>query len=218
MTARALPIGRQRLSPRQRRIVALVVAVIVVAAMALSTKVIGVNSTAGTPQGSFSAAAYGAKEFPKLQAAIERRAVSADTLATALAANQAAAVKKYGVSAGTGPEFSVSFTGVVGTGTSGIYPVTVAGLPAHVLIRVQTGPAINGTDLRDATGTVAYGQFVNQIDYQNAGSAINNEMKKSVLAKIDSANLAGKTIAVVGVFQLVNPNGWLVTPVKLTVK
>jgi predicted lipoprotein len=30
--------------------------------------------------------------------------------------------------------------------------------------------------------------------------------------------LTGKTISVVGVFQLINPNGWLVTPVKLDVK
>lgn len=84
-----------------------------------------------------------------------------------------------------------------------------------MLIRVQTGPAINGTDLRDATGAIAFGQFVNQIDYQNAGSALNKEMKKQVLSKIDASKLAGKTISVVGAFKLINPNNWLVTPVKL---
>ena len=54
-------------------------------------------------------------------------------------------------------------------------------------IRVQTGPAINGTDLRDATGEVKFGDFKNQIEYQNAGSAINNAMKEAVLAGIDTS-------------------------------
>ena len=47
---------------------------------------------------------------------------------------------------------SVKFTGVVGKGKAGIYPVEVAGMPTRLQIRMQTGPAINGTDLRDATG------------------------------------------------------------------
>jgi predicted lipoprotein len=87
-----------------------------------------------------------------------------------------------------------------------------------LVIRVQTGPAIYGTDLRDATGTISFGQFVNQIDYQNAGSALNREMKKQILSKIDTATLAGKTVSIVGAFKLTNPNNWLVTPVKLDVQ
>ena len=70
---------------------------------------------------------------------------------------------------------------------------------------MQTGPAINGTDLRDATGEIKFGEFKNQIEYQNAGSAINNAMKKQVLAGIDTSALPGKTISVVGAFTLVNP-------------
>ncbi len=83
---------------------------------------------------------------------------------------------------------------------------------------MQTGPAIMGTDLRDGTGTIQFGQFTNQIDYQNAGSALNKEMKKQVLSKLDTADLTGKTVSVVGVFQLTDPAKWLVTPVSLEVK
>ncbi len=217
MTAAAASKAR-RLTPVARRIITATAIIVVIASMALGTKVVKIGSAAAEVPGTFAPAAYGKKEFPKLQAAIEKRAVDAATFASAMAADQAAAVKKYGVEAGTGPEISISFTGVAGTGDSGIYPVTVQGVPSSILIRVQTGPAINGTDLRDATGTIQFGQFTNQIDYQNAGAAINDEMKKEVLSKIDTAHLAGKTISVVGVFQLINPNGWLVTPVKLTVK
>jgi predicted lipoprotein len=122
------------------------------------------------------------------------------------------------VPAGVGPVFSTKFTGVVGEGKSGIYKIAVEGLPDTLTVRVQTGPAINGTELRDATGTIEFGQFTNQIEYQDAGSAINNEMKTEVLSKVDTAALPGKTIAVVGAFKLVNPKSWLLTPVRLDVQ
>lgn len=112
----------------------------------------------------------------------------------------------------------MTFTGVVGEGQSGIYEVTVDGVPDDLLIRVQTGPAINGTDLRDATGDITFGQFTNQIDFQNAASALNDELKKTVLADVDTTNLTGKTIEVTGAFTLVNPAAWLVTPVELSVQ
>ncbi len=193
-------------------------ALILLAAMALDTKVVKIGSAADVQPNAFSPEAFGEFEFPKIQAAVEGRAVSAETLAAAIAANKDAAGKQYGVPGGIGPEISVKFTGVAGPGKSGVYSVTVPGVPSTVVIRVQTGPAINGTDLRDATGTIAFGQFTNQIDYQNAGSALNKEMKKQVLSKIDNSNLTGKSLSVVGVFQLINPKSWLVTPVKLDVQ
>lgn len=191
---------------------------VLLAAMAIDTKVVKIGSEADAPPDVFSSEAFGAAQFPKVQAAVEARAASADQLATAIAADKDAAAKQYGVPGGIGPEMSVKFTGVAGAAKSGVYSVTVPGVPSTVSIRVQTGPAINGTDLRDSTGTITFDQFTNQIDYQNAGSALNKEMKAQVLSKIDNSNLTGKTLSVVGVFQLINPNSWLVTPVKLDVR
>jgi predicted lipoprotein len=203
---------------RVRLAIVALATLIVVAAMAFDTKIVKIGSPADTQPGAFSAAAFGAAEFPKVQAAIESRAVDAAKLASAVAKDKEAAAKEYGVEAGTGAEMSVKFTGVVGKGESGVYAVQVSDVPSTLTVRVQTGPAINGTDLRDATGTIAFGQFVNQIDYQNAGSALNKEMKKQVLSKVDASALSGKTISVVGAFKLINPNSWLVTPVKLDVQ
>ena len=185
--------------------------------MALDTRIVKVGSAA-VDSGVFVPASYGQAEFPKVQHAVEARAVDAATLAAALAKDQAAATKQYGVAADAGPEFAVRFTGQAGKQDFGVYDVAVPGVPASVHVTVQTGPAINGTDLRDATGTISFGQFRNQIDYQNAGSALNKQMKKDVLARIDAAKLTGKTLAVVGVFQLTDPSTWLVTPVKLDVR
>ncbi|KAA0692613.1 DUF2291 domain-containing protein [Neorhizobium sp. P12A] len=217
MSIQAGTSTNRRVKPGVRITIASVAAIVLLAAMALDTKIVKIGSEA-SDSGAFSPDTYGTSEFPKIQTAIEGRAVSADTLATAIAADKAAAAKQYGIPGGIGPEISVKFTGVVGAGKSGVYAVTVPGVPGDVMIRVQTGPAINGTDLRDATGTIHFEQFTNQIEYQNAGSALNNEMKKQVLSKIDNSNLTGKTISVVGAFQLINPKSWLVTPVKLDVQ
>jgi predicted lipoprotein len=211
------------LKRRSRRGVSTAVATVLVlallGAMAASVKIVKIGSADDTQVKAFDPAAYGVTQFPKTQAAIEHRAVDAATLAAAIAKDQDAAGKQYGIpGGGIGPEMAVKFTGVATKDDSGIYTVKVPGVPDSLVIRVQTGPAINGTDLRDATGTITFEQFTNQIDYQNAGYAINTAMKKAVLSKIDASKLTGKTISVVGAFQLINPNGWLVTPVKLDVK
>lgn len=190
------------------------VVVIVLASMALDTKVVVMGSADDVKAAKFEPAAYGAKTFPDVQANVTSRAVDAVELATAIAADPKAAAAKYAVNG----VFPVKFEGTVGDGKSGIYYVTVPGLPPELKIRVQTGPAINGTELRDATGTITFSQFTNQIEYQDAGSAINNALKETVLSKIDNSALTGKTLSVVGAFKLVNPKGWLVTPVSLEVK
>ncbi len=192
--------------------------VVVIAAMALDTKVVRIGTAEHVTEDGFSPEAFGAENFPIVQKSVEDRAVDAATLASDIAADKDAAIEKYGVKAGIGAVMPVSFTGVAGEAKGGIYPVAADGVPEEITIRVQTGPAINGTDLRDATGAIAFGQFKNQIEYQDAGSALNNEMKKAVLADIDTANLSGKTVSVTGVFKLINPKNWLVTPVEMSVK
>ncbi len=218
MNSRSTAAPDRGAKPGLRIAFASAAALILVGAMALDTKVVRIGSPADVQPNAFSPAEFGKSEFPKVQSAVESHAVGAATLAAAIAKDKTAAAKEYGVPAGIGPEMSVQFTGVAGTAESGVYSIQVAGVPSTLLIRVQTGPAINGTDLRDATGTITFGQFVNQIDYQNAGSALNKEMKQQVLSKIDTTALTGKTISVVGAFKLINPNSWLVTPVKLTVQ
>ncbi len=194
-----------------------IAAVVVIGAISFDTKVVTIGSDADVRQQVFSPEAYGASEFPKVKASVELRAVDAVEVGNALVADKAAAGKKYGVGS-VNPVIPVKFTGTVEGRKSNYNVVKVDGLPEGVAIRVQTGPAINGTDLRDATGEIQFGQFKNQIEYQNAGSALNNEMKKQVLSGVDVENLADKTVSVVGVFKVVNPKNWLVTPVGFEVK
>lgn len=204
-----------RSGKRRGRLAVIAVAVGVLVAIALDTTVVPIGSQ---QDDGFSAERYGAEQFPIVQENVERRAVEAGELAEAIAEDKAAAGERYGVSAGIGPVIPITFTGVVGDGKAGIYSVNVEGIPADLTIRVQTGPAINGTDLRDATGDIEFGEFTNQIEYQNAGAAINDEMKVQVLADIDTDALSGERVSVTGVFKLINPNNWLVTPVSVDVQ
>lgn len=189
--------------------------VLLLVAMALSTHVVVIGSSADQREEAFSPDAFAAGAFPKIAAWVDSHAADAADLARGLASDRDATVAKHGTPGSIGPELAVRFTGTLGEPQRGIYPVSVAGLPDGQRIRVQMGPAINGTDLRDVTGTIAFGQFRNQIDYQNAAAAINREMKKQVLAPLGTASLSGKTLTVTGVFQMINPTSWLVTPVAV---
>jgi predicted lipoprotein len=203
-----------------RRSVWAAVVLVILVAMGMGTKVLsGADLAAATPK-VFSATEFGAKQFPVVQEAIIKNAHSLPIVATALAADPVAAAAKYGVTEGTSfPVFSVTFTAVAGApDAAGMVPLTIEGVPSAVMVRMQTGPAINGTDLRDATGTIHFPDFTNQIEYQDAGSALNEELKKEVLAKVTAADLAGKTVIVTGAFQLVNPAAYLITPVTIAVK
>ncbi len=218
MSAQADADAPARRPPRRglRRGLVALGALALLAAIALDTTVVRVGSDQDARAQAFSPEAYGEAEFPRIQSLIEERAVPAEALAARIAEDQEAAVAEHGVVSNGTPVFAVSLTGVVGEGRSGVYDVAVEGVDG-VRVRVQTGPAINGTDVRDATGTVEFGQFKNQIEYQDAGSALNNQVKATVLQGIDTASLTGKTISVTGAFRLVNPESWLVTPVRLAV-
>lgn len=203
---------------RRRRIVIGAAVLLVAAAIAVDTTVVHIGSDRDTREAGFSQEAFGTAEFPKIQAWVREKAVDAPVLAEAIAADKDAAIAKYGTPSGTAAVFPVKFTGVVGEGKSGIFKVAVDGMPDTVGIRVQTGPAINGTDLRDVTGQIQFGQFTNQIEFQNAGAGINNVVKTEVLGGLDRDTLTGKTVTVIGAFRLVNPKNWMVTPVGLAVE
>lgn len=208
---------RKALSRNTKRGIWAGVLVLAVVGMFLGTKIVSADDPILQGAQQFNSETFGAENFSVVQEHIVDRAVDAATLDAAITADPKAAATDYAVPSSGGPVFSVKFTGVVGEGKSGIYEVKVDGVADALLIRIQTGPAINGTELRDATGDIQFGQFKNQIDYQNAASALNEELKTQVLSSVDNTDLTGKTVEVVGAFTLVNPAGWLITPVKLSV-
>jgi len=209
---------RRRLSRKAKRGITVGVIAVVLVGMALGTRVVSADDPLAAGVEEFDAETFGAEQFEVVQEGAIDRAVDATVLAAAIAEDAEAAAAQYSVESSGGPVYSVNLTGVVGEGQSGIYEVQVEGLPDDLLVRVQTGPAINGTELRDATGTFEFGQFTNQIAYQNAAAALNDELKLQVLADVDTTGLTGATISLTGAFTLVNPAAWLITPVELEIR
>jgi predicted lipoprotein len=200
---------------RRRKLIAGGALVVFLGAMAFDTAVVRIGSEADLRQQAFDPDRFGRAEFPRIRDKVIERAPDAVTLAEKLAADKTAAVETYGTTGGTFPVMPVHVTGTVGEGKSGIFEVNVPGLPEGTVVRVQTGPAINGTELRDAPGDIAFGAFTNQIEYQDAGAGINRAMAAEVLADLDREALPGQTISVTGAFTLINPKNWLITPVAL---
>ncbi len=203
---------------RRGLMIAIGLGIVVLVAIALDTKVVEIGSEGDVRQEAFSADQFGEKEFPRIQTFVVEHAVDAATLGPAVLADKKAAASQYGTASSTGAIMPVRLTGIAGEAKSGVYDLKVEGVPADIRVRVQTGPAINGTDLRDVTGDIAFGSFKNQIEYQDAGSGINRAMKKAVLDGMDTASLSGKTMEIFGAFRLINPKNWLITPVKVTLK
>ncbi len=202
---------------RRKAIIGIAV-IALVGAIALDTTVVRVGSEADLRQQAFNPDNFGQTEFPRIRDVVIERAPDAVTLANELAANKKAAIAAYGTMAGAFPVMPVKFTGTVSEGKSGIFDVSVDGMPDGVKIRVQTGPAINGTELRDIPGDIEFGAFKNQIEYQDAGAGINRAMAEETLSGLDRDTLTGKTISVAGAFTMINPKSWLVTPVRLEVQ
>jgi predicted lipoprotein len=209
-------------SPARRtinlRLVVIVLAVVVVAAMALDTTYKKPGEVTASGRKAFDPARYGATTFPRAVKTLEKDAVPITQLLPAIAKNADAAGKQYGKRQGTSPwNFSTSGEGVAGKAQSGIMPVKIDGLPKGTRVSLQVGPAINGTAIRDAVGFISFGQFTNQVEYAGAGTALNNQVKAKVLKGIDPAGLQGKRVSFTGAFTLLTPQLVTITPVKLQV-
>ncbi|MEM9425811.1 MAG: DUF2291 domain-containing protein [Pseudomonadota bacterium] len=190
----------------------------VLVAMGLDTTVVEIGSDEDLRQAAFDPDAFGQAEFPRISEAVRGRAVEAVFLAEAIAEDKNAAIESYGTKGGIGAYMPVQLEAVVGEGKSGIFDLTIEGMPEGTRVRLQTGPAINGTELRDITGDIIFGAFKNQIEFQDAGAGINRAMASEVLANLDRDTLTGKSVSVVGVFNLISAKNWLITPVSLEVE
>jgi predicted lipoprotein len=166
----------------------------------------------------FDPARYGTQNYPKVVAAVEKKAVPLTTVAKAVKADPDAAGKRYGAreSASSPYNFAVTGEGVAGKPADSLMPVKVKGLKGTT-VSLQVGPALNGTSLRDVVGFINFNQFVNQVDYADAGTALNNQVKAKVLEDVDRASIAGKRVRFTGAFTYLAPTVSTVTPVRLEV-
>ncbi|MBB6222641.1 DUF2291 family protein [Rhizobium leguminosarum] len=84
--------------------------------------------------------------------------------------------------------------------------------------KVQIGPALRGTALRDTLEFVNFNEFKNQIEWAQFGKAFNEKANAAFLSAVPRDGLTGKTVTVIGAFPLPKSGELpLVTPSELTV-
>lgn len=202
------------------RLVWPVALVALLVAMGLDTRFLSGKEVSAINPAAFNAKDFAAAQYPKIVSAVEAKAVDLKEVATAVAADPAAAGKKYGNVAGTDKyAIPVRFTGKVTDTDAGLLTVDVAGLPKGSAVRVALGQAANGTALRDVPGTLKFKDFQNQTDYQQVANELKARMLADVAGKVDATAARGKNASVVAVYVTnTGPEGsFLVTPVKVEV-
>ena len=205
--------ARRRISPRLAGALLLLV---VVAAMALDTTYRKPGEASSGRRAPFDTAAYGERTFPPVQAAVAEAATPLPALLRAIGRDADAAGEQFGQRQGTSPwNFATTGEGVAGRARGGLMPVRVQGVPRGTTVSIQVGPAINGTALRDVTGRIQFGQFVNQVEYAGAATALNTEVKERVLSEVDPASLAGERVRFTGAFTLLVPTAVTIVPTEL---
>ncbi|ULR47625.1 DUF2291 domain-containing protein [Rhizobium sp. K102] len=84
--------------------------------------------------------------------------------------------------------------------------------------KVQIGPALRGTALRDTLDFVNFNEFKNQIEWAQFGKAFNEKANAAFLSAVPRDGLTGKTVTVIGAFPLPRSGELpLVTPSELKV-
>ena len=139
-----------------------------------------------------------------------------------LAKNKDAASQKYGHKESGPYNFAVKTEAIVEsvdtTSRAGAIVLKPTGYNGPVEVRMQIGPVLLGTSIRDGSGYILFNQFVNQIEYADVAEELNNRVLNTVLKNLDVNTLKGKAVTVYGFFSLDNPTKVLITPVKIDVK
>ena len=80
-------------------------------------------------------------------------------------------------------------------------------------VRLQIGPVLRGTSIRDALPTVSFDQFVNQIQFAEVAGALNARVEGE-LSSLEREALDGKVVRFVGAAELGEPP-LTITPLRL---
>jgi predicted lipoprotein len=207
---------------KRPRVIGGVVAVVVLAAIALTTTTVSASDPAAAAAAggsTFDAVEYAQEHYDsEVVPTIQENATEITELLPQIIEDPEATGEELGHRSGASSPYAyaVKGEGVAEAVDGTLLPLKVEGLPDDVQVMLQIGPAINGTALRDATGLVDFNDFLNQIEYANAATELNNKVKSDVLADFDAKGAKGKTVRFVGAFAYgSNPAVLQVTPVEL---
>ena len=197
--------------------VGIAVLAVLLVGMFLDTKFLTPAEVAKRNPAEFNAETYAKEQFPKVVTTIKEKATDLAVLAPAVEANLAAAGKQYGNDLGNGSyAFPVKATATATSVDPNFMVLSVPGVPAGTVVRVPVGGAISGTPVRDCTGTIKFGDFAGQTDFQSVANQFKLRIQQDVIAKADVASLQGKQVTVYGAWATGGPpKSFLIQPVEI---
>ncbi len=154
---------------------------------------------------------------------VENEAADLTMLLEALETDEAAASTQYGRREGDRPyNFIVQGTGRVlaadTTSRAGFLLLDVPPLDDMANVRLQIGPVLRGTALRDALPFMTFDRFVNQMEHANASHAMHARLLETVLGELNPASLPGRDIDFHGAFALQGTDLPAITPVRIVIR
>jgi predicted lipoprotein len=203
-------------TPVARRAALWIAGGVVLVAAAASTTYVGPDDPRAAGQAAFSAEEYVAESFPEIVEAIRGDATDLTVLAAALADDPAVAGEQYGVDLGAGQfAYRVSAAGEVVDVDDDFVYLTVGD---DLDVRIPLGTALTGTPVRDATGTIKFGDFTDQNEYQSVANQLKLKIQSEVLGPADPPSLAGRSVTVAGAWSTGGPPDlFIVQPVAIEV-
>lgn len=101
---------------------------------------------------------------------------------------------------------------------AGTVELGLADLSGAAGVRVQIGPVIKSSAVRDVLSFIHFGDFTNQLDFANISKEINFYVRDNVVSRLPRTGLAGKHLSFVGAFAEDASGRILITPVKIEVE
>src|SRR5690625_3330271 len=208
---------------QRRQTYVLIGAVILVVLMILDTKVIGPDDeeeVASDTAEEYADEAYESIVVP----GVKERAIPIAELVDQMLDDPEAAGEEHGHREDDDKpySFAVSAQGTVEEGGFGEVGLDIDGLDSDFSVGIAVPPLGSTTALRDASGEVAFGDFVNQTEYQNVALELNNKAAEEVFGDLDPDDLEGEDVTVMGAVTWTSkPGGEIdhltITPVEIEV-
>jgi predicted lipoprotein len=147
----------------------------------------------------FSLTDFASKSLPLIAADIQAKANDMAIVAEAADKDIVAAGAEFGRDLGNKSfVFAVKTTAKVKSVDENFIILDVPGASAQDTFNIPVGLALSGNPLRDVTGTITFGDFYDQTQYQDAANALKDLVRSSIIDKLDLKTITGKTLEIYG--------------------
>lgn len=147
----------------------------------------------------FSLTDFAETNLPLIAADIRAKAIDVALVAEAANKDIVDAGAQYGRDLGNKSfVFAVKTTAKVKSVDENFIVLDVPGGSAQDSFNIPIGLALSGNPLRDVTGKIAFGDFYDQTQYQDAANALKDLVRLTIIDKLDLKNLTGKTFEIYG--------------------